>query len=144
MIYHFAILNLSILLNGWNAIQIEGYSCWVLFLMDYYSIERTILLGGQMAKGAQHEQPALTMHINSKSKSKILSEMISIKSYLTDIEQLSQKFTNQIYKTKFEKKFAKKPKSIWYEAWSYCFHVLIIFLVNFGFNYFFLSLEFLI
>jgi hypothetical protein len=68
MIHHFAISNLSILLNGWNAIQIEGFSWWVSFLMDYYSIERTILLGGQMAKGAQHEQTALTMPGGASSR----------------------------------------------------------------------------
>jgi hypothetical protein len=36
--------------------------------MDYYSIERTILLGGQMAKGAQHEQTALTMPGGASSR----------------------------------------------------------------------------
>jgi hypothetical protein len=40
---------------------------------------------------------------------------------------------DQINKAKFEKKSTKKPKSTSYEAWSYCFPVLIIFLVNFVF-----------
>jgi hypothetical protein len=35
--------------------------------------------------------------------------------------------------TKPEKKSTKKLDNIWYRAWSYCFSILIIFLVNFEF-----------
>jgi hypothetical protein len=46
---------------------------------------------------------------------------------------IPQEFMDQIDKVKPERKSMKKPGTIWYEAWSFCFYILIIFLVNFGF-----------
>jgi len=40
---------------------------------------------------------------------------------------------DKINKVKPEKKFATKPRNILYEAWSYCFTILIVFLLDFGF-----------
>jgi hypothetical protein len=52
---------------------------------------------------------------------------------ISDVEQLSQEFMDHIDMTKPEKKSTKKLDNIWYRAWSYCFSILIIFLVNFEF-----------